>query len=566
MEEGFTRERQPKQIQDTAIYNTNEIQKDPAISSDLQYSRKPSDQEPELPSIENNEKYDEKEPPVGEPNEKESPVGESNEKESPVGEPNEKEPPVGESNEKESPDENDYHEKESPDGEPNEKESPDENDYDEKESPVGESNENDYDENESPVGESNENNYDEKESPVGESNENNYDENESPVGESNENDYDENESPVGESNENDYDDNESSSDDNDSILGEVDQNDSTYLFQQAPYYVITEEALQTDFSSIDSTAEYQVHICAYHVHLDSREPYLTYYLVANQAKEYTFPTYTFGLSNVHQPLSPRTVQHQTGGNDEWHQFEAEFKDHLLDTLTQIHCFDFVERQSESSQPQVQASSNTLLDKIFKGFIIREPEQTHPYELLKLFVVVDTSHIPLKKGMENQVMSNVHATPYEILCSQSIRNRKVAKNVANFFQQIANEENSLDFHHVQRIDKTYVESPYVLYLCKNSSATDVYSEEESAKHWFPPRIKDSVFGEILLFSLNDENTREDAQRYAVFAKEKNTVFSETEFTSDQLLSIGPEISCFCFQKNRHQYMVVNASMIVDKILA
>ena len=324
--------------------------------------------------------------------------------------------------------------------------------------------------------------------------------------------------------------------------------------------------MQTDFSSIDSTAEYQVHICAYHVHLDSREPYLTYYLVANQTKEYTFPTYTFGLSNVHQPLSPRTVQHQTGGNDEWHQFEAEFKDHLLDTLTQIHCFDFVERQSESSQPQVQASSNTLLDKIFKGFIIREPEQTHPYELPKLFVVVDTSHIPFKKGMENQVMSNVHATPYEILCSQSIRNRKVAKDVANFFQQIANEENSLDFHHVQRIDKTYVESPYVLYLCKNSSATDVYSEEESAKHWFPPRIKDSVFGEILLFSLNDENTREDAQRYAVFAKEKNTVFSETEFTSDQLLSIGPEISCFCFQKNRHQYMVVNASMIVDKILA
>ena len=349
----------------------------------------------------------------------------------------------------------------------------------------------------------------------------------------------------------------------DSVLEEVELNDSTYIFQEAPYYVTVEDALQTDFSTIDETAEYQVHLCAYHVHLDSRDPYLTYYLVANQQKEYALPTYMFGLSNVHQPLSPRTVQQQTGGNDTWHQFEAEFKDHLLDTLTQIHCFDFVQRQPE------ELDSNSMVEKLFKGFIVREPVQNQSYGALPImYVVVDTSHIPFKTVTENQNHKTyVNATPYEILCSRSVRNKKVAADVTRFFQQVAMEHNSLDFHHVQRIDKTYVESPYVLYLCKNlSETTGVYTEEESAKHWFPPRIKDHGFGDILLFYLNHPDITEDAQRYAVFAKEKNTVFSETEFTSSQLLTLGPEISCFSFHKNRHQYMAVNASIIVDRLLS
>jgi len=330
-------------------------------------------------------------------------------------------------------------------------------------------------------------------------------------------------------------------------------NESAYLSNNRTYYVTVDDIVENDLSSLDDSTEYQVHLCLFRVNTDSntktdsitntnQHPYLTYYLVMNKTEEYAFPSYTFQLSNIHPPLSPRTVQQKTGGNESWHQFEAEFKDTLLDTLHKIKCF--------------QIPGDLSLDALFKGFVLQPPVK---YELPTLYIVLDMTYIPLQSNtdlLEMEHDSFVQATPYEILCSHEVRKTKVEGTVTAFFEKTA--QTTLDFHHVQNRDKSYVESPYVLYLCKNES--ECYSEEEAAKQWFFPRIQHEVFGDILLFRSKPDTKR--CQRYIVFAPEKNTMFSESEIVSLDANSTIENITCFSFMKNDVQYWVVHSSANVS----
>ena len=283
----------------------------------------------------------------------------------------------------------------------------------------------------------------------------------------------------------------------------------SYDYRGETFTVSVEEYLQKNMQVLNSDKKYTVYLCLYKVVLDSYSPYLTYILTKKEnlklnATFYQFPSIKFQLSEIQNPLSPRTVRKMTGGAEDSNKFEAELMEDIYQTVYSF-CAD----------PQQIPS----LEPFYRGFYLDNDD---------LYVVVDMTKLTINK--ENQ--ATIIATPYEILVTRMVQEIAVHPSTTDFFRKLKDTEGTMDFYHLKRDDGTYVESPYALYMCKSNGFGGYANIEIAAKNnaqIFYPRTYHDDLGFTIMLTTHaiDAKTAEKMRRYAVFAEKATTLYIEPE---------------------------------------
>jgi hypothetical protein len=283
--------------------------------------------------------------------------------------------------------------------------------------------------------------------------------------------------------------------------------------------------------------------------MNSYSPYLTYVLNKKEnlkinTQTYQFPSYQFQLSSVHNPLSPRTVKKMTGGSDESHRFEAEFMEELYQQL-----------YSYCSEPQQIPN----IEDYYRGFYIKDDE---------IFVVIDITKISLIDG------EHVLATPYEILITRQVLEIAVHPSTTDFLMSIKEEEGNMDFYHIQKEDGQYIESPYVLYMCKSNGLRGYINDtkdENAYREFVYPRIHHPELGAVLLFTSHafDKSVAANLRRYLVFAEKANTLYieadSDTNLEDVVLTDRDYNVITYMDKESQKQIWGVSTPLIVDELI-
>jgi len=331
----------------------------------------------------------------------------------------------------------------------------------------------------------------------------------------------------------------------------------SYDYRGETFTVSVEEYLQKNMQVLNSEKKYTVYFCLYKVILDSYSPYLTYILSKKEnqklnATMYQFPSMKFQLSEIQNPLSPRTVKKITGGAENGNKFEAELMEEIYQTVYSF-CAD----------PQQIPS----LEPFYRGFYLDNDD---------LYVVVDMTKLTINK--EN---SSIIATPYEILVTRMVQEIAVHPSTTDFFHKLKDAEGTMDFYHLKRDDGEYVESPYALYMCK-SNGFGGYSNIEIAANnnaqLFYPRIYNDDLGFTIMLTTHafDANKADKMRRYAVFAEKETTLYIEPQQQEgeDAPINLADVYADDALEYNvityldktaNRQYWSVSTPLIIDEIL-
>lgn len=340
-------------------------------------------------------------------------------------------------------------------------------------------------------------------------------------------------------------DTEEDEDDEEDNESSVSKTEESYTYDKHTYTVNVSESLQKDLQVLKAENKYTVHLCLYKVFLDSYLPYLTYILKKKENQKlktsiYEFPTYTFDLSVITNPLSPRTVKKMTGGSEENDKFEAEFMEELYQQV-----------YSYCKEPQQIPD----IGPFFRGFYVKDDE---------IFVVIDMTTLVIIEG------EHVKATPYEILIAKQVLETYVHSSTTNFLKTMKDENGNMDFYHVKKEDGTYVESPYVLYMCKANGFRgyeNIKITEQSRPISVYSRVNHSKFGMTLLFTSHAFVEADKLQRFLVFAEKATTLYVDADSDIDQLYADDAKeyrVITYVDKESQKQIWSVSTPLIIDEL--
>ena len=340
----------------------------------------------------------------------------------------------------------------------------------------------------------------------------------------------------------------------------VSKSDESYEFKGQTFTVDTSEYLQQDLHVLNPEKKYSVHICFYEVVLDSISPYLVYYLNKKENKKLQkslaeFPNYTFQLSTVRNPLSPRTVKHMTGGNHDIHKFEAEFMEDVYQNVYK-YC----------SEPQQIPN----IDSYYRGFYVKKDDDN-------VYIIMDATKLILN------TTELFKATVYEILITRTCMEIPIRSSVKDLFENMRQESGNLDFHHIKRENGTYVESPYCLYMCKTNiiggydnqpvEKPKKNGQSNNARILFPHLYYDHLDMSILMtthaFDVKDANVGE-LQRFVLFAEKAHTLYiepdSDTKLDNSIFQDHSPEYNVVTFidKSANRQFWSVSTPLLIDEL--
>jgi DNA-dependent RNA polymerase auxiliary subunit epsilon len=190
---------------------------------------------------------------------------------------------------------------------------------------------------------------------------------------------------------------------------------------------------------------------------------------------------------------------------------------------------------------------------------------------EIYVVVDMTQYTLL-AKERDI---VPVTPYEILISREVLEVMVHPDVTNFFMKLKENSGTLDVHHIKREDGTYLESPYVLYLCKSNGAggyENISDIAEDIADIVYPRVSHEILGSTLLFTSRPFATVIGSpnllRRFVVFAEKAKTLYIEADSDTkleDVYADNAVEYHVISFMENAtFQYWSVSTSLIVDTL--
>jgi len=339
---------------------------------------------------------------------------------------------------------------------------------------------------------------------------------------------------------------EDTEEDNESSVSKTEE---SYTYDKQTYTVNVSESLQKDLQVLKPENKYTVHLCLYKVVLDSYLPYLTYILKKKEnpklkTHSYQFPTYTFDLSVITNPLSPRTVKKMTGGSEDNDKFEAEFMEELYQQV-----------YSYCKEPQQMPD----IEPFFRGFYVKDDE---------IYVVIDMTTLVIIEG------EHVKAIPYEILISRQVLETHVHPSTTNFFKTMKDEDGNMDFYHVKKEDGNYVESPYVLYMCKANGFRgyeNIKLLEEQTPTTVYTRVNHSKFGMTFLFTSHTflPNEADKLQRFLVFAEKATTLYVEADSDIDlnQLYADHAKeyrVITYIDKESQKQIWSVSTPLIIDEL--
>ena len=350
--------------------------------------------------------------------------------------------------------------------------------------------------------------------------------------------------------ESDTEDDDEDEEDEEEVKSSVSKTEESYTYNKHIYTVNVSESLQKDLQVLKPENKYTVHLCLYKVILDSYSPYLTYILKKKENQKlkthsYQFPNYTFDLSVITNPLSPRTVKKMTGGSEDNDKFEAEFMEELYQQV-----------YSYCKEPQQMPD----IEPFFRGFYVKNDE---------IFVVIDMTTLVIIEG------EYVKATPYEILISRQVLETHVHPSTTNFFKTIKDEDGNMDFYHVKKEDGNYIESPYVLYMCKANGfrGYENIKMTENTNHnpTIYTRVNHSKFGMTILFTSHAfiPNEADNLQRFLVFAEKETTLYvdADSDIDLNQLYADDAKeyrvITCID-KESQKQIWSVSTPLIINEI--
>lgn len=338
--------------------------------------------------------------------------------------------------------------------------------------------------------------------------------------------------------------------DTEEVKSSVSKTEQSYTYNKNTYTVNVSESLQKDLQVLKPEKKYTVHLCLYKLILDSYSPYLTYILKKKENQKlkthsYQFPSYTFDLSVITNPLSPRTVKKMTGGSEDNDKFEAEFMEELYQQV-----------YSYCKEPQQMPD----IEPFFRGFYVKDDE---------IYVVIDMTTLVIIEG------EHVKATPYEILISRQVLETHVHPSTTNFFKTIKDEDGNMDFYHVKKEDGNYVESPYVLYMCKANGfhGYENIKMTENTNHnpIIYSRVNHSKFGMTILFTSHAfiPNEADNLQRFLVFAEKETTLYVEADSDIDlnQLYADNAKeyrVITYIDKESQKQIWSVSTPIIIDEL--
>lgn len=339
-------------------------------------------------------------------------------------------------------------------------------------------------------------------------------------------------------------------DDDETQYNSVSKTDESYSYNGNIYTVSVSECLQKDLQVLHHEKEYRVYLCLYKVCMNSYSPYLTYVLnkkdnLKINTQTYQFPSYSFQLSSIHNPLSPRSVKKMTGGSDDSHKFEAEFMEELYQ---QVYSYCLEPQQIPN------------IEDYYRGFYIKDELSD------EIFVVIDITKIGLING------EHVLATPYEILISRQVLEIAVHPSTTNFLMSVKEEEGNMDFYHIQKEDGQYLESPYVLYMCKSNGLRGYINAVKDNNMYAEivyPRIHHPELDAVILFTSHafDVRTAANLRRYLVFAEKANTLYIEADSDTnldDILTDRDYNVVTYIDKDSQKQMWCVSTPIIVDEL--
>jgi hypothetical protein len=261
-----------------------------------------------------------------------------------------------------------------------------------------------------------------------------------------------------------------------------------YTYNGETYVLNNTKFLQRRYDELDPTKKYKMQLCAYKCILVDPSPYLLY-LTTMENDALCFPTIECEAGSPEESVE----------DTEERLMEA-FKTKLF------HLFP----------PTGETNENIYEPTLFKGFFINEDVIT---------MVYDATNIRNEDTKENQWI-----TPYEIFVLQKVHETPIDASIPSLFKKIASTSTPIDksFYQLAKSDGSFVKSPYVLFMCRETSLLGISSlenvEENEYADILPPIIHHEKYGNYTFFSSLPINNA--AQRYAVFADE-NTLFIEPE---------------------------------------
>ena len=309
----------------------------------------------------------------------------------------------------------------------------------------------------------------------------------------------------------------------------VSKTDESYSYNGSTYTVSVSECLQKDLQVLNPQKKYKVHLCLYKVCMNSYSPYLTYVLNKKEnlkinTQTYQFPSYQFQLASIHNPLSPRSVKKMTGGSQDSHKFEAEFMEELYQ---QFYSYCLEPQQIQN------------IEDFYRGFYI--------------------------KGQDSDEI-------YELLISRQVLEIPVHPSTTDFLMSIKEEEGNMDFYHIQKEDGQYLESPYVLYMCKSNGLRG-YINATNDDHKYAeivyPRMNHPQLGETILLTSHafDERNAANLRRYLVFAEKATTLYVDADSDTnldDILTDRDYNVVTYIDEDSQKQMWCVSTPLIVDEL--
>ena len=316
-----------------------------------------------------------------------------------------------------------------------------------------------------------------------------------------------------------------------------------HSYTQKYYNIVIENHVQKSTEELNQEVQYTIHLCMYKIMMNSVEPYLLYFMQKDSYNSsIEFPKYNFQMKSIAQPLA--------SDNNIIGQMDAEFEDLLFQ---QIRMY-------------MQGGESINIEELYKGFRYF----TNPISN-EIIVFVDATTLPI------QYVNLFKVSVYELLCSKKVFEINVNEKIPLFFQQLSENEQIRDFHHVMNISTgKYVETPYCLFLCSKNTMgnyisvakTEIIQNEIATL--ILGKIQHPILGSYLLFTNKPQGilfgSYETLRRFVVFSMKENTAFIEGDLKLSEVFSDdSPNYSAITFMENNIQLWAVGSSLFVAEIM-
>jgi len=336
---------------------------------------------------------------------------------------------------------------------------------------------------------------------------------------------------------------------------------SIYNYDNESYIVDNEKFLQKRFDDIQTEQKYAMNMCIYKCARNGYNPYLLFLMVYDEStKTYMFPKY--------QDIFHESKENSVEEIEEL--FINEYKKKLFDIFPP-NTFENLDNFEIEEGP-----TNIYNDELYKGFYLHENSKN------EITMVYDATriNIPFSKMKRYSWVS-----PYEIFVSKQVKITPISNEVHDILEEITqNNSNGKDFYHLKRVtDQSYVETPYILFMCIQKDASSlafdllnmnkkiiyenvIEKDDETYETILFPEIQHKELGNYTFFSSLPITQSELIKRYAVFI-DLHTLYLEPD-KNEKLMNIYSEdtnqYSAITFVENNVQLWCIKSPIFITEI--